>query len=193
MWAEINDIVELERRVKQCQRCGLRAGCNGVVFGEGNSRARLMLVGEAPGAVEDETGRPFVGPAGQLLEKILAAIGLSRQDVYIANVVKCRPPGNRLPTPEEAATCYPHLKAQLRLIKPSVVVCLGALSTQVLVDPSARITKVRGQWVEKDGIMYMPTYHPAALLRDPSKKLPVWEDFKEVRRVLLQLQQEGTT
>ncbi|HHV79379.1 MAG TPA: uracil-DNA glycosylase [Firmicutes bacterium] len=184
LWGDIADLGELERRVKECSRCDLRQGCKGVVFGEGNPSARLMLVGEGPGAVEDETGRPFVGPAGQLLDKILAAIGLNRSEVYIANVVKCRPPGNRLPTPQEAAACYPHLRAQLRLIKPAVVVCLGALSTQVLVDPSARITKVRGQWVEKNGVLYMPTYHPAALLRDPNKKRPVWEDFKQVKRVL---------
>ena len=180
-WSWIDDLSVLEREVIKCARCGLRAGCKGVVFGEGNPRALLLLVGEGPGAVEDEVGRPFVGPAGQLLDRILAAAGFRREEVYIANVVKCRPPGNRLPTPQEAEECWPHLKAQIRIINPRIIVCLGALATQMLVDRNARITRSRGIWVERDGRLIMPTFHPAALLRDETKKKPVWEDFKKVR------------
>lgn len=154
------------------------------MFGEGNPHARLMFVGEGPGQQEDIQGRPFVGAAGQLLDRILASVGISRDEVYIANVVKCRPPGNRLPTAEEAASCLPHLLEQIRAIKPKIIVCLGALATQTLIDKNARITRVRGTWFKKDGILYMPTFHPAALLRDETKKRPVWDDMKKVREAL---------
>lgn len=176
---------ELEQAVKGCERCGLRQGCQGVVFGDGlPTPGGLMLIGEGPGAEEDRLGRPFVGAAGQLLDKILAASGFDRtQNCYIANVVKCRPPGNRTPTPEERAACWPNLRAQIRLIQPAIVVLLGATALQALIDPEARITRMRGQWISKDGIAYMPTYHPAALLRDPEKKKPVWADFKAVIRL----------
>lgn len=172
---------ELAAFCQHCQRCRLRSGCRGVVFGEGNPSARIMFVGEGPGQTEDELGRPFVGLAGQLLDRILQAAGFVREEVYIANVVKCRPPGNRLPQPDEVAACRPYLEEQIRLIKPAAIVCLGALATQTLLDPRARITKVRGQWFEKGGIWFLPTFHPAALLRDESKKRPVWEDFKRLR------------
>lgn len=152
-----------------------------MVFGEGNPRAELMLVGEGPGQQEDEQGRPFVGPAGQLLNRILAAVGISREEVYIANVVKCRPPGNRLPTPQEVEACRPYLWEQIRIIRPRIIVCLGALAGQTLISPKLRITRERGKWVERQGIMIMPTFHPAALLRDPRKKRPAWEDFKAVQ------------
>ena len=180
-YAGIDNLDDLAAVVRECRRCDLRDGCRGVVFGEGNPEATLMLVGEGPGAVEDEMGRPFVGPAGKLLDKILAAAGFAREEVYIANIVKCRPPGNRLPTPQEAARCLPNLRAQIRIIQPRIIVCLGALATQNLVDKSARITASRGMWTERDGIKIMPTFHPAALLRDETKKKPVWEDFKNVR------------
>jgi DNA polymerase len=172
---------ELQQQMAGCRRCVLHEHRTTIVFGEGNPKARLMLVGEGPGANEDATGRPFVGAAGQLLDRILWAAGFAREEVYIANVVKCRPPGNRLPEPSEAAACFPCLLAQMRLIKPSLIVCLGALATQTLVDSRARITKVRGEWYEKAGMRILSTFHPAALLRDPSKKKPVWEDFKKVR------------
>lgn len=179
---------ELREESLACNKCPLRAGCTQVVFGEGNPHAKLMFVGEGPGEQEDIQGRPFVGAAGQLLDKILASVGISRDEVYIANVVKCRPPGNRLPTAEEAAACLPHLLEQIRAIKPKIIVCLGALATQTLIDKNARITRVRGTWFEKNGILYMPTFHPAALLRDETKKRPVWEDMKKVREALDKLQ-----
>lgn len=179
----IKDVEQLNDLTVGCARCELRAGCSGVVFGEGNPNARLMLIGEGPGADEDRLGRPFVGKAGQLLDKILEAIGLERfTHVYIANVVKCRPPGNRVPRPEEAEQCLPWLYRQIELVSPGIIVLLGSTALKNLIDPEARITKMRGQWlVSKSGIKIMPTYHPAALLRDTSKKRPVWEDFQKVR------------
>lgn len=177
----IHDMATLEQVVKGCTACGLRAGCRGVVFGDGNPSARLMLIGEGPGADEDRLGRPFVGRAGQLLDRILAACGFDRQrHVYIANIVKCRPPGNRTPTPEERAACLPNLRAQMRLVQPVIVVLLGATALQALIDPAARISRARGQWIVRDGVWYMPTYHPAALLRNPALKRECWHDFKKV-------------
>lgn len=177
----IHDMAALEEKVKECRRCHLRQGCRGVVFGEGNPAARVVLCGEGPGADEDRLGRPFVGKAGQLLDKILAACGFSRfEQVYILNTVKCRPPGNRTPTPEERAACRPNLDAQLGLIRPLIVVLLGSCALQELIDPGRRITRDRGKWVEKNGIYIMPTYHPAALLRNPALKRDTWEDFKQV-------------
>ncbi len=180
LWEQASSLDELKQIVSACRRCRLRDGCRQVVFGEGKPEADIMLVGEGPGKAEDELGRPFVGAAGQLLDNILASVGLSRAGVFIGNVVKCRPPGNRLPTPDEVKTCTPYLQAQLRIIEPKIVICLGALAGQILVDPSLRITRDRGQWVIKDGLLIMPTFHPAALLRDPSKKRPVWQDFQAV-------------
>lgn len=172
---------ELRAGMAECRECGLAAGRTNVVFGEGNSRARLMLIGEGPGAEEDRLGRPFVGPAGQLLDKILAAAGITRPEVYIANVVKCRPPGNRVPTREEAAACLPWLRKQFSLIAPPLVVILGSTALKNLIDPQASITAWRGQWIVRGRTRLMPTYHPAALLRDPSKKRDVWRDFQLVR------------
>ncbi len=143
----------------------------------------MMLVGEGPGADEDRLGRPFVGRAGQLLNRILEAASIKREDVYITNVVKCRPPSNRLPFQPEVDACYPYLQSQIELIDPEVILCLGALATRTLYDKSAAITRVRGQWKEKDGRRMLATFHPAALLRDPSKKKPAWEDFKKVMAV----------
>lgn len=179
----VNSLEELKDKALTCERCNLRAGCAGVVFGEGNPGARLMLIGEGPGAEEDLQGRPFVGKAGQLLDQILGAINLDRfTHTYIANVVKCRPPGNRAPRPEEAQQCLPWLYRQIELVSPALIILLGSTALQNLIDPEARITKMRGQWlVSKSGIKIMPTYHPAALLRDMSKKRPVWEDFQKVR------------
>lgn len=179
----LDSLEDLKNTALGCARCGLRAGCSGVVFGEGHPRARLMLIGEGPGADEDRLGRPFVGKAGQLLDSILEAIQLERfTHTYIANVVKCRPPGNRAPRPEEAEQCLPWLYRQIELVSPVIIVLLGSTALQNLIDPDGRITKMRGQWlVSKSGIKIMPTYHPAALLRDSSKKRPVWEDFQKVR------------
>ena len=185
----INDLATLKGMALECRRCGLREGCKGVVFGEGDPAARLMLIGEGPGADEDLLGRPFVGKAGVLLDKILAAVGMERfTDAYIANVVKCRPPGNRAPRPEEAENCLPWLYRQMELISPKVIVLLGATALQNLIEPKAKITQMRGKWLtSKSGIKIMPTYHPAALLRDASKKRPVWEDFQQIRDELAQL------
>lgn len=181
--ASIQEWDELERVVKGCRRCGLRDGCSGVVFGDGHTQAKLVVCGEGPGADEDRLGRPFVGRAGQLLDRILEAGGFDRgRNAYILNVVKCRPPGNRIPTDEERVACRPNLEAQLRLLQPAIVVLLGATALQALLDPNGRITRDRGRWVLRDGVWYMPTYHPAALLRNPNLKRDTWEDMKQVVR-----------
>ena len=151
-----------------------------MVFGEGNPHAAIMFVGEGPGGEEDKLGRPFVGAAGQLLNRILTAAGLAREDVYIANVVKCRPPGNRQPQREEIAACLPLLQRQIMLIDPLIIVCLGAVAAQALIRPDFAITKERGRWHELGKRLVMPTFHPAALLRDPHKKKAVWEDMQQV-------------
>lgn len=177
----VTDFKELEATVVNCTGCHLRQGCRGVVFGEGNPSARIVFCGEGPGGDEDRLGRPFVGRAGQLLDKMLAACGFERfKHVYILNTIKCRPPGNRTPTEQERAACRPNLNAQLRLINPVIMVLLGACALQEIVNPAGRITRDRGRWVQKDGIHIMPTYHPAALLRNPDLKRPAWEDLKQV-------------
>lgn len=167
--------------VEACQRCGLSGTRHHVVPGEGDPKSPLLLIGEGPGAEEDRLGRPFVGAAGILLTKMLAAIDLSRDQVYIANVIKCRPPGNRTPSAEEAAACLPFLRAQTALIRPRVIVLLGATALRHVLGEAYRITRDRGRFVERRGVYFMPTFHPAALLRDASKKRPAWEDFKAVR------------
>lgn len=164
-----------------CQACGLRQGCTQVVISRGNPASRVMLVGEGPGAQEDAQGKVFVGPAGQLLDKILAASELPLEDVYITNVVKCRPPGNRLPKADETKCCLPWLERQIELASPALIVCLGALAGQTLISPNLRITRDRGRWSKYRGIDITATFHPAALLRDASLKRPVWEDFKVIR------------
>lgn len=174
-------LLQVSEFAATCQRCPLRKGCRQVVVSAGVTSAKLMLIGEGPGADEDAQGRPFVGKAGQLLDNILHAGGFSRQNnVYITNVVKCRPPGNRIPTEEERQACLPILRQQYRLLQPKIVLLLGATAVQTVIDPQARITKVRGQWVEKDGVWFMPTYHPAALLRNEMLKKDVWDDMKQV-------------
>ncbi len=171
---------ELKKNCLSCKLCILRNGCRQVVFGDGNPRARLMLIGEGPGADEDRIGIPFVGRAGRLLDRILSAVKIERKEVYIANVIKCRPPGNRLPFQSEIDHCLPHLEKQIELINPQIVVCLGALSMRTLIDKNASITRSRGRWHEIGGRRFMATFHPAALLRDPGKKRDVWEDFIEI-------------
>ena len=178
------DLQQLQADAIACQRCKLRASCRQVVFGDGNPAAGLVLIGEAPGEQEDIQGRPFVGRAGQLLDRILLAIGLDRHDVYIANVIKCRPPSNRTPTPEEASLCWPWLAGQLEIIQPKIVVTLGSSATRQLVDEKAMISKVRGEWVESLGLRIMPTYHPAALLHNPKLKKDVWADFQQIKAAL---------
>jgi uracil-DNA glycosylase family 4 len=178
---------ELKEACLECTSCSLRTGAKQVVFGQGNPQADIMFVGEAPGKQEDEMGQPFVGAAGILLNKIFAAAGLNREDVYITNVAKCRPPSNRFPQANEVAICRGYLDEQIRFIDPLIIVCLGALATKTLINPEAKITRIRGQWFEKNGRRILPTFHPAALLRDPSKKRPVWEDFQELMRVYKEL------
>lgn len=184
----------LTDQIYGCKACGLCATRTNAVPGEGNLHARLMLIGEGPGAQEDLTGRPFVGAAGQLLDRMLHAIGLERGQVYIANVVKCRPPQNRAPTAEEMAACLPYLRQQVALIRPQVIVLLGATPAKAILGEETRITRDRGKWVLRKGVFFMPTFHPAALLRDESKKRPVWEDLKAVRKKLEELsaQQDGS-
>ena len=167
-----------------CTRCRLHEQRKTIVFGEGNPQARLVFVGEGPGAEEDATGRPFVGRAGQLLDKIIAAIGLAREDVYIANIVKCRPPGNRTPERDEVETCEPFLFRQLAFIRPEVIVALGSPAFQCLLRTKEPITRARGEWRDWNGMKLMPTFHPAFLLRSPDKKREVWEDMKKVRDYL---------
>ena len=181
---------QIERMIQHCRRCGLCEQRHSIVLGEGNRKASVMLVGEGPGADEDAQGRPFVGKAGQLLDKMFSAIDMRREDLYITNVVKCRPPGNRTPLDEEAKACLPILRMQYRLIAPKIVVCLGATATRHVYDPEARITRVRGQWLEKNGTLFLPTYHPAALLRDESKKKDVWEDLKSIARKYAELTEQ---
>ncbi len=151
------------------------------MFGDGDLRARLMFIGEGPGAEEDRTGLPFVGRAGELLTRIIQAIGMERAQVYIANIVKCRPPGNREPQPDEVAACRGYLEAQIDAIRPLVVVALGRVAAQTLLGNNTPIGKMRGQWFEVRGVPVMVTYHPAALLRNPAFKRPTWEDMQQVR------------
>jgi len=170
-----------------CQRCKLHTlGRRQVVFGVGNPNADLMFVGEGPGADEDIQGEPFVGRAGQLLTKIIEAIGMTRQDVYIANVIKCRPPQNRNPEPDEVEKCEPFLFRQIETIKPKVIVALGKFAAQSLLKTSEPITRIRGREYKYRDAILMPTYHPAYLLRNPSSKREVWEDMKRVRAILTQ-------
>lgn len=182
---QIDRLADLEEIARSCRLCPLREGCKQVVFGTGSPDADIMLVGEGPGQSEDEMGIPFVGKAGQLLDRILESVEINRSNVYITNVVKCRPPGNRLPNPNEIAVCRGYLEAQIRLLQPKIIICLGALATQTVVDNKAKITLVRGRWFTRQGIMIMPTYHPAALLRNESLKRPVWEDFKLIRQEII--------
>ena len=174
----------LEKAIATCTRCPLYATAKNPVPGEGNPDADFMLVGEAPGATEDETGRPFVGQAGQLLEKILAAIKLERKDVFICNVLKHRPPGNRNPRPEEVSACSPYLVRQIELVRPKVIVALGTFAAQTLLDTKLSIGKLRGQIHRYYGVPLIVTYHPAALLRNPAWKRPTWEDVQLARRIL---------
>ncbi len=177
-------ITHLVAAIASCTRCPLYATATNPVPGEGNPNADFMCVGEAPGATEDETGRPFVGAAGQLLTKILEAINLRREDVFICNVLKHRPPGNRNPLPEEVKACSPYLIRQIELVKPKIILALGTFAAQTLLDTKISIGKLRGQIHSYHGVPLVVTYHPAALLRNPSWKRPTWEDVQLARRIL---------
>ena len=172
---------EIAGQIRVCTACPLHQSRTNTVPGEGNPRRPdILFVGEGPGAEEDQQGRPFVGAAGQLLDKMIAAMGYSRQDVFIANMVKCRPPGNRVPLPEEMSACVPYLKAQIELIRPKIIVALGKTAVQGLLGKDVAITRFRGTWCTYEGIDLMPTYHPAYLLRLPGKKGETWADLKAV-------------
>jgi DNA polymerase len=171
----------LRQEIINCKKCNLYKQRNNIVFGNGNRNAEIMLIGEGPGYYEDLQGVAFVGKSGQLLDKILAASGFTREEhVFIGNIIKCRPPDNRDPLQEERDACIPYLHKQIALINPKIIILLGATALKGLIDPDAKITKVRGEWMEWQGRMVMPTYHPSALLRNEKLKQPVWEDFKKV-------------
>ena len=175
---------ELVEKCTNCMNCSLGYTRKNIVIERGSRSAPLMLIGEGPGEQEDIQGKPFVGPAGKLLDLLLDALMFKKDDYYIANIVKCRPPGNRVPTDEEAEKCLPYLRNQVALVKPKIIVCLGATAMRHIIDKDAKITQIRGQWIERKGFLIMPTFHPAALLRDVSKKLLMWEDFKKIRQEL---------
>jgi uracil-DNA glycosylase family 4 len=176
------ELLAIRAELGDCTRCKLHGGRTRLVFGVGNPSAELMFVGEGPGADEDLQGEPFVGRAGQLLTKMIEAMGFARSEVYIANVVKCRPPGNRDPEPDEIAACEPFLKAQIAAVRPRVVVALGRFAVQTLLRDDTPVGKQRGRWREYEGVRLMPTFHPAYLLRNPAEKKPAWEDLQLVMR-----------
>lgn len=173
---------ELEKSVKNCKKCKLCTNRMNIVFGVGNKDADVMLIGEGPGADEDRRGEPFVGKAGQLMNKAFQALEINRDKVYIANIVKCRPPQNRVPEADEAKKCLDYLRNQVVLVKPRIIVLLGSTALKNIVGEEYGITASRGKWIEKKGIMYMPTWHPAALLRDETKKIEFWKDLKQVKQ-----------
>jgi uracil-DNA glycosylase len=177
-------LAEIRTVIGDCRRCALCKARTQVVFGVGDPRARLMFIGEGPGRDEDLQGEPFVGVAGQLLDKMIKAMGLSRQEVYIANVVKCRPPKNRDPEPAEVAQCEPFLKAQIAVVRPEAIVALGRCAAQTLLKEPTAITRLRGHWREYAGIPLMPTFHPAYLLRSPGEKRAAWQDLQTVMKRL---------
>lgn len=177
-----------------CTRCRLASGRKNLVFGVGDPQAKILFVGEGPGVQEDLQGEPFVGPSGQLLDKYLAAIGLDRKtNVYIANIVKCRPPQNRDPQPDEQDICIQWLREQVRVLRPTVIVCLGRIAAQKLMTPDFRVTREHGQFIEKKGVYMMGTFHPAALLRNPSQKPAAFDDFLALRDKLEELGLSTTT
>lgn len=182
---------ELEKRCSVCTGCGLCETRHNVVFGVGNRNAQIMFIGEGPGEQEDLTGVPFVGPAGKLLDDMLSIIDIDRTNCYIANIVKCRPPGNRDPREEEQRACISYLYNQIDLVKPQIIVCLGRIAAMQFIRPDFRITREHGQWMQRNGIMHTAIYHPSALLRDPSKRPETFLDLlsirDEIRRHKIQL------
>lgn len=178
---------ELRQRCLQCHACPLARTRTSVVFGVGPERSDVVFVGEGPGQQEDLMGEPFVGPAGKLLDDMLSIIDLGRENSYIANIVKCRPPNNRDPLPEEQDACIGYLEEQLRILKPRIIVCLGRIAAQRLIHPEFRITREHGTWTQRDGILYTAMYHPSALLRDPSKRPDTFQDLLALRTKLQSL------
>jgi len=178
--SETLTLAEVRKELGDCQRCKLHRTRRTIVFGEGNEKATLMFIGEGPGYDEDAQGRPFVGKAGQLLTKIIESIDLSREEVYIANIIKCRPPQNRNPEPDEIESCNPFLMKQIRVIQPKIICALGTFSAQTLLKTDTKITALRGKLYDLEGIKVIPTYHPAFLLRNPERKREVWDDMKKI-------------
>ncbi len=172
---------QLEEAIRDCKKCKLYQNRNNIVLGAGNKKGNIMIIGEGPGADEDREGNPFVGKAGKLMNQAFIGLGLKREEMYITNIVKCRPPGNRDPEPDEATCCMDYLRSQVILIKPKIILLLGRIALKNILGKEYGITDSRGSWVEKKGIWYMPTWHPAALLRDESKKIDFWRDMKQVR------------
>lgn len=178
MYENLNEINE---EVKKCTKCSLCQKRTNTVFGVGNENADIMFIGEGPGADEDREGEPFVGKAGKLMNQAFQGLGISREKIYIANIVKCRPPNNRNPEKEEANACLDYLRNQVILIKPKIIVLLGSVALKNILGENYGITASRGKWIDKKGILYMPTFHPAALLRDDSKKIDFWNDLELVK------------
>ena len=183
VWEKSNSLDELEKLICNCTKCNLHKGRNKFVFGSGSPDADVIVIGEGPGAEEDKQGLPFVGRAGQLLTEMLKAIKFSRDEIYIANIIKCRPPENRTPLPEEMDTCFPYLKKQIDLIKPKLILCLGLTAAKGLLKSRESLTNLRGKVFEFGEARVMVTYHPAALLRNPNWKRPCWEDLKMFRKL----------
>ena len=181
---------ELEKSIEGCNKCKLCSGRKNIVFGIGNKNADIMFIGEGPGADEDIQGEPFVGKAGQLMNKAFEALEIEREEVYIGNIVKCRPPQNRNPEQDEAKACMDYLRNQVLLVKPKIIVLLGSIALKNILGEEYGITNSRGKWIEKKGILYLPTFHPAALLRDESKKIDFWRDLKLVKERLNELEFE---
>ena len=175
---------DLKKSIAECKKCRLCTSRTNIVLGEGNINAKIMFIGEGPGADEDKQGLPFVGKAGQLMNKAFQALGINREEIYIANIVKCRPPSNRVPEEDETQACLNYLRNQVVLIKPEIIVLLGSTALKNILGKEYGITAVRGKWMEKNGIKYMPTWHPAALLRDENKKIEFWQDLKELKKYL---------
>lgn len=173
---------ELEQSIEDCTKCKLCQNRTNIVFGCGNKKAKIMMIGEGPGADEDAKAVPFVGKAGQLMDKALMGLGMNREELYIANIVKCRPPQNRVPEQDEVAACLNYLRNQVILIKPKIIVLLGSTALKNILGQDYGITSARGKWIEHKGILYMPTWHPAALLRDENKKIEFWQDLKQVAK-----------
>jgi len=178
--SQVLTLEEVRKELGDCKRCKLHQTRRTIVFGEGNEKATLMFIGEGPGYDEDVQGRPFVGRAGQLLTKIIQSINLQREEVYIANIIKCRPPQNRNPEPDEIQSCNPFLRKQIQVIQPKIICALGTFSAQTLLKTETKITALRGKFYDLEGIKVIPTYHPAFLLRNPDKKREVWEDMKKI-------------
>ena len=184
-WTELLD------NVYACNRCRLCATRTNVVPGEGNPQADIMFIGEGPGRDEDLQGRPFVGRSGELLTRMIRAIGLEREQVYICNVVKCRPPQNRNPEPDEANACLNYLRAQVALVRPKIIVLLGKVACRYTLQQEISVMRDHGKWFERKGVWFIPTYHPSALLRDPSKKREAWDDFQKIRDKLAEIKAQA--